>query len=77
MTLRYTPFPNKQHIYLFFVPVEIRIDGVHALHAFETFIHITQIKIRGSQSVRVMCALQNYTMCNTVCYTVMPCVTHV
>ena len=39
---------------LFFVPVEIRIDGVHALHAFKKLIHTTQIIIRGSQSVRIL-----------------------
>jgi hypothetical protein len=47
---RYTHSPT----YLFFVLVETRIDGVHALNAFETFIHITQIKIGGSQSVRIL-----------------------
>ena len=44
----------KRPTYLFFVLVEIRIDGVHALHALEIIIHITQIKIRGSQSVRIL-----------------------
>ena len=35
--------------YLFFVLVEIRIDGVHALHASKNCIHITQLVNFGSQ----------------------------